>query len=59
MVYGMVIMHGFGNGGDLNSMATNNPVSMLEQRTDKSNANRIYGNFQVDYKLHFLPDLSC
>ena len=46
-----------GNGGTLNSMATNNPVSMLEQRTDKSNANRIYGNFQVDYKLHFLPDL--
>jgi len=46
-----------GNGGDLNSMATNNPVSQLEQRTDKSNANRLYGNFQVDYKFHFLPEL--
>ncbi len=46
-----------GNGGGLNSMATNNPVALLEQRTDKSNANRFYGNFQADYKLHFLPDL--
>lgn len=46
-----------GNGGGLNSMATNNPVALLEQRTDKSNANRIYGNFQADYKLHFLPEL--
>lgn len=46
-----------GNGGVLNSMATNNPVALLEQRTDKSNANRIYGNFQADYKFHFLPEL--
>lgn len=46
-----------GNNQILNSMATNNPVSLLEQRTDKSNANRLYGNFQVDYKFHFLPEL--
>ncbi len=46
-----------GNGGGLNSMATNNPVSLLQQKTDKSNANRIYGNFQADYKFHFLPEL--
>lgn len=44
-------------GGGLNSMSTSNPVALLEQRTDKSNANRIYGNFQADYKLHFVPEL--
>ena len=46
-----------GNGGGLNSMATNNPLALLEQKTDKSNENRIYGNFQADYKFHFLPEL--
>lgn len=46
-----------GNGGGLNSMATSNPVSLLQQRIDKSNVNRIYGNFQADYKFHFLPEL--
>jgi iron complex outermembrane receptor protein len=46
-----------GNGGGLNSMATNNPLALIEQRTDKSNVNRIYGNFQADYKFHFLPEL--
>ncbi len=44
-------------GGGLNSMSTDNPLSLLEQRTDKSDANRFYGNFQADYKLHFLPEL--
>ena len=30
---------------------------MLEQRTDKSEAKRSIGNIQIDYKIHFLPDL--
>ncbi|MBU2554608.1 MAG: TonB-dependent receptor [Bacteroidetes bacterium] len=46
-----------GNGGGLNSMATSNPVALLEQQTDKSDLSRFYGNFQADYKFHFFPDL--
>lgn len=37
--------------------ATRNPVAMLELREDKSTANRFLGNIQLDYKLHFFPDL--
>jgi TonB-dependent starch-binding outer membrane protein SusC len=39
------------------TIATNNPLAMLELRTDKSNVNRLMGNVQVDYKFHFLPEL--
>jgi len=34
-----------------------NPVSLLEQRRNKTNNRRIYGNIQLDYKLHFFNDL--
>ncbi|HEY6063182.1 MAG TPA: TonB-dependent receptor, partial [Chitinophagaceae bacterium] len=34
-----------------------NPVALLELRQDKSNVNRLIGNIQLDYKLHWLPDL--
>lgn len=37
--------------------ATSNPVALLELREDQSTANRFLGNAQIDYKLHFLPDL--
>ncbi len=46
-----------GNGGELNSMSTSNPVAMLEQREDNSDLKRFYGNFQADYSFHFLPEL--
>ncbi|MDP4269433.1 MAG: TonB-dependent receptor [Bacteroidota bacterium] len=36
-----------------------NPLSMLEQRKDESNAYRSLGNIQLDYKMHFLPDLKA
>jgi iron complex outermembrane receptor protein len=39
------------------SQAPANPVAMLELREDKSTVNRFLGNAQLDYKLHFLPDL--
>ncbi len=39
------------------TQATDNPVALLMQNDDKSNANRIFGNFQADYKFHFLPEL--
>ncbi len=34
-----------------------NPLGALEQTTSKGKVKRIIGNFDVDYKLHFLPDL--
>jgi iron complex outermembrane receptor protein len=41
------------NGG----AAAPNPVGLLEPRDNSSNVDRIIGNVQLDYKLHFLPDL--
>ncbi|HDR67647.1 MAG TPA: SusC/RagA family TonB-linked outer membrane protein, partial [Bacteroidaceae bacterium] len=43
--------------GNYNSQAVDNPVAQLEQREDISSVNRMIGNVQLDYKLHFLPDL--
>lgn len=40
-----------------NSIAPKNPVAQLNQITDKSKVNRFIGNFQADYKFHFLPEL--
>ena len=34
-----------------------NPVAELLQTYDRGLNNRIFGNFEVDYKLHFLPEL--
>lgn len=34
-----------------------NPLALLEQRNNTSNAYRSIGNAQFDYKMHFLPDL--
>ena len=34
-----------------------NPVGLLEQRIDESDVKRSIGNIQLDYKLHFFPDL--
>ncbi|NOT51760.1 MAG: SusC/RagA family TonB-linked outer membrane protein [Chitinophagaceae bacterium] len=38
-------------------LAPRNPVALLELREDKSDVNRLIGNIQLDYKLHWLPDL--
>lgn len=38
-------------------VGTRNPVASLHQRTNKSNVRRVFGNVELDYKLHFLPDL--
>ena len=34
-----------------------NPLAALEQRNKKANSNDFVGNVEVDYKVHFLPDL--
>ncbi|MBL7701997.1 MAG: SusC/RagA family TonB-linked outer membrane protein [Ferruginibacter sp.] len=43
--------------GTLIDLATRNPVALLNQRDNKSTVNRFIGNVQLDYKLHWLPDL--
>lgn len=40
-----------------NSLATRNPVALLEQYNAENHALRSFGNIQVDYKMHFLPEL--
>ena len=41
----------------LNVLAPRNPLGLLEQRNNNSDVNRFIGNIQLDYKMHFLPDL--
>lgn len=45
------------NSGDPVTQGTTNPMSFIGLTNDKSDVNRIYGNLQLDYKLHFFPDL--
>jgi len=40
-----------------NSLANKNPVAMLNQIDQENKALRSFGNLQIDYKLHLLPDL--
>lgn len=42
-----------------NSLATTNPVALLEAKDDESNVYRSLGNIQFDYKMHFLPELKA
>ncbi|NAS31353.1 SusC/RagA family TonB-linked outer membrane protein [Flavobacteriaceae bacterium R38] len=41
------------------AFAPRNPLANLLQRRNISNVRRIYGNVELDYKLHFLPELSA
>jgi TonB-linked SusC/RagA family outer membrane protein len=45
------------NNGNPLTQSTSNPMSLLNLTDDKSDANRVYGNLQLDYKFHFFPDL--
>jgi len=45
------------DGDRVGTGAQQNPVSLLEQRRNITDNRRIYGNIQVDYKLHFFEDL--
>lgn len=38
-------------------LATRNPLGLLELRDNTSKVQRVIGNVQLDYKLHFFPDL--
>jgi TonB-linked SusC/RagA family outer membrane protein len=41
----------------LDPNSARNPVSQLLMTNDRGTSNRIFGNFEADYKLHFLPEL--
>ncbi len=43
--------------GNINTMATLNPVALLASRKDVADAYRFIGNSQFDYKIHGLEDL--
>ncbi len=43
--------------GNPNNIAPQNPVARINQRQDLSEVQRFVGNFQADYKFHFLPEL--
>lgn len=43
--------------GNINTMATLNPVALLDAKNDVADAYRIVGNTQIDYKVHGLEDL--
>lgn len=45
--------------GDYNQMATANPVAMVDLTDNRSDVYRGIGNIQLDYKFHFLPELSA
>jgi iron complex outermembrane receptor protein len=45
-----------GNGLPID-LANKNPLSLINLRDNTSIVNRFIGSVQVDYKLHFLPDL--
>ncbi len=45
------------NGGNPNTLSDRNPVEQLTDRRNRSTVLRSLGNIQLDYKVHFLPDL--
>ncbi|TXI89124.1 MAG: SusC/RagA family TonB-linked outer membrane protein [Chryseobacterium sp.] len=43
--------------GQVIGLAPKNPLGLLLQRHNTSNIRKIWGNTEVDYKFHFLPEL--
>ncbi len=43
--------------GQITPQTIRNPVAQLLQTDDRGINNRVYGNFELDYKFHFFPDL--
>ena len=54
------IFNGFRNWGTAqlpNTLSGTNPLSLLYDKYDSGRSNRLIGNLELDYKMHFLPDL--
>ena len=43
--------------GDPINIATHNPLARIAYRDNTSDVQRLFGNLQLDYKFHFLPEL--
>lgn len=43
--------------GVIKAFGVSNPVGMLRNRNDVQNFKRFFGNVNMEYKFHFLPDL--
>ena len=41
----------------LKGLSPKNPLGLLMMRSDKSSVNRVIAGTQIDYKVHFFPDL--
>lgn len=47
----------YNTNGTRNNQAMSNPVASLFERRDISDVNRYFGNLELDYTMHFLPEL--
>lgn len=54
-IYGGFFEYYNPSNGELISQTTRNPVAKLLQTYDTGRYNRFFGNFELDYKLHFFP----
>ena len=54
-IYGGYFEYYNHSNGQLTTQTPRNPVAELMQTNDLGKYNRFFGNFEVDYKLHFLP----
>lgn len=43
--------------GKPNNISSTNPMALIDQTNNKASVKSFIGNFQVDYKFHFLPQL--
>ena len=56
-IYGGFFEYYNTSNGRLTPQTPRNPVSQLMQTFDNGKSNRFFGNFEIDYKFHFLPSL--
>ena len=54
-IYGGFFEYYNPSNGELTTQAPRNPVAQLLQTNDTGLSNRFFGNFELDYKLHFFP----
>lgn len=51
--------HTWMDGPVKHNLAPNNPVALINEKRDTSEARRFLGNVKMDYKLHFLPSVTA
>lgn len=56
-IYGGFFEYYNTSNGELTTQTPRNPVAQLLQTYDVGRSNRYFGNFEIDYKLHFFPKI--